>query len=141
MGDKSHQKECNDNANKRENFDATHSDVKERQDEGMCRVDIFEVIKYSIGDNEEFMGIHTLERHSWAQTVNGISSIYLDIFRKKDEGWTVHRTSRSHKEEKGTIRRILGFEIRPIDPCTVELAETMIWYMLKKTSVELIRAF
>ncbi|GKD71918.1 hypothetical protein Tco_1326008, partial [Tanacetum coccineum] len=59
---------------------------------GICRVDKFEVIKYSIGDNEELMGIRTLERDSWAQTVNGISSIYLDIFRKKDEGWTVHRT-------------------------------------------------
>ncbi|GJX08027.1 hypothetical protein Tco_0195959 [Tanacetum coccineum] len=86
MGDKSPQKECKDNANKPKNFDATHSDVKERQDEGMCKVDIFEMIKYLIGDNEEFMGIRTLERHSWAQTVNGVSSIYLDIFHKKDEG-------------------------------------------------------
>ncbi|GJV74746.1 hypothetical protein Tco_1506330 [Tanacetum coccineum] len=73
-------------------FDPYQNDKEmERQDEGMCRVDRFEVIKYSIGDNEEFMGIRTLERHSWAQTVNEVSSIYLDIFRKKDEGWTVHR--------------------------------------------------
>ncbi|GJS38394.1 hypothetical protein Tco_0563437 [Tanacetum coccineum] len=50
------------------------------------KVDKFEVIKYSIGDNKEFMGIRTLKRDSWAQTVNGISNIYLDIFRKKDEG-------------------------------------------------------
>ncbi|GKC46336.1 hypothetical protein Tco_1064058, partial [Tanacetum coccineum] len=29
------------------------------------------------------------------------------------------------------------FGIRHIDPCTVDLAETMIWYILKKTRVEL----
>ncbi|GJS99641.1 hypothetical protein Tco_0820811 [Tanacetum coccineum] len=40
----------------------------------------------------------------------------------------------------GTIRRILGFGIRRIDPCTVDLAETMIWYILKRTCVELIWA-
>nr|GEW90627.1 hypothetical protein [Tanacetum cinerariifolium] len=90
-GDKSHHKECEDNTNQPENFDTTHSDVKERLDNGMCIKDRFEVFKYSIGDDEEFMGIRTLERHSWAQTIDGISSIYLDIFRKKDEGWTVHR--------------------------------------------------
>ncbi|GJU20657.1 hypothetical protein Tco_1153999 [Tanacetum coccineum] len=40
----------------------------------------------------------------------------------------------------GTIQRILGFGIRRIDPCTIDLAETMIWYMLKQTCVELIWA-
>ncbi|GJU67646.1 putative ribonuclease H-like domain-containing protein [Tanacetum coccineum] len=37
-----------------------------------------------------------------------------------------------------TIRCILGFGIRRIDP---DLVETMIWYILKRTCVELIRAF
>ncbi|GJS83364.1 retrovirus-related pol polyprotein from transposon TNT 1-94 [Tanacetum coccineum] len=55
--------------------------------EGICSVDKFEVIKYSIGDNKEFLAIRTHERDSWAQTVNEISSIYLDIFCKKDEGF------------------------------------------------------
>ncbi|GJY15957.1 hypothetical protein Tco_0386379 [Tanacetum coccineum] len=72
--------------------DAPHSGNNNQGNEGICRVDKFEVIKYSIGDNEEFMGIRTLERDSWDQNVNKVSSIYLDIFRKKDEGWTVHRT-------------------------------------------------
>ncbi|GKB91726.1 hypothetical protein Tco_0963998 [Tanacetum coccineum] len=94
-GNESHHMERNDNTSGPENFipnDAPHSGNKEEPNEGMCKVDKFEVIKYSIGDNEEFMGIRMLERGSWAQTVNGISSIYLDIFRKKDEWWTVHRT-------------------------------------------------
>ncbi|GKD97299.1 hypothetical protein Tco_1381196 [Tanacetum coccineum] len=80
---------CNDNNSGTENFiqnDAPHSGNNNQGNEGICRVDKFEVIKYSIGDNEEFMGIRTLERDSWDQTVNGVSSIYLDIFRKKDEG-------------------------------------------------------
>ncbi|GJR37930.1 hypothetical protein Tco_1213614 [Tanacetum coccineum] len=64
----------------------------EQPNEGICRVDKFEVIKYTIGDNKEFLAICTRECDSWARTVNGVSSIYHDIFHKKDEGWTVHRT-------------------------------------------------
>ncbi|GJU26343.1 hypothetical protein Tco_1164964 [Tanacetum coccineum] len=64
----------------------------EQPNKGICRVDKFEVIKYMIGDNEEFLAICTRECDSWARTVNRVSSIYHDIFRKKDEGWTVHRT-------------------------------------------------
>ncbi|GJZ78658.1 hypothetical protein Tco_0643495 [Tanacetum coccineum] len=60
--------------------------------EGVCRVDKFEVIKYTIEDNEEFLAICTRECDSWERTINGVSSIYHDIFCKKDEGWTVHRT-------------------------------------------------
>ncbi|GJY97323.1 hypothetical protein Tco_0514233 [Tanacetum coccineum] len=84
---------CNDNNSGTENFiqnDAPHSGNNNQGNEGICKVDKFEVIKYSIGDNEEFMGIHTLECDFWDQTVNRVSNIYLDIFCKKDEGWTVH---------------------------------------------------
>ncbi|GJW59996.1 hypothetical protein Tco_0109331 [Tanacetum coccineum] len=91
-GTKSHHMMCNDNNSGPKNFvqnDAPHSGNNNQGNEGLCRVDKFEVIKYSIVDNEEFMGIRTLERDSWAQTINGISNIYLDIFYKKDEGWIV----------------------------------------------------
>ncbi|GJW29736.1 hypothetical protein Tco_0046611 [Tanacetum coccineum] len=91
-GYKSHHSKCNNNTYMPENLDTMHSKEKEHPDNKKCRMDRFEVIKYSIGDNEEFIGLRTLERHSWAQTTDGVSSIYLDIFRKKDEGWTVHRT-------------------------------------------------
>ncbi|GKE77736.1 hypothetical protein Tco_1543856 [Tanacetum coccineum] len=64
----------------------------EQPNEGICRVDKFKVIKYLIGDNEEFLAICTRECDSWTRTVNGVSSIYHDIFNKKDKGWTVHRT-------------------------------------------------
>ncbi|GJZ84317.1 hypothetical protein Tco_0649656 [Tanacetum coccineum] len=88
-GTKSHHMMCNDNNSGPKNFvqnDAPHSGNNNQGNEGLCRVDKFEVIKYSIVDNEEFMGIRTLERDSWAQSINGISNIYLDIFYKKDEG-------------------------------------------------------
>ncbi|GJY90776.1 hypothetical protein Tco_0505972 [Tanacetum coccineum] len=60
--------------------------------EGLCRVDKFKVIKYTIGDNEEFLAICTRKCDSWERIVNGVSSIYHDIFSKKDEGWTVYHT-------------------------------------------------
>ncbi|GJS64183.1 hypothetical protein Tco_0678747 [Tanacetum coccineum] len=91
-GNKSHHSECNSNSNLPDNFEIEHSEKKEKPGNETCRMDKFEVIKYSISDNEEFMGLRTLERHSWAQTTDGVSSVYLDIFRKKDEGWTVTRT-------------------------------------------------
>nr|GEU44829.1 hypothetical protein [Tanacetum cinerariifolium] len=69
------------------------SDMEDTQpNEKRCKVENFEVIKYSVRDNEEFLAIRTRECNSWTQTVNGVSSIYRDIFSKKDNGWTVHRT-------------------------------------------------
>ncbi|GJT05674.1 hypothetical protein Tco_0840136 [Tanacetum coccineum] len=46
-----------------ENFDAPHSDNNE-QNEGMCRVDKFEVVKHSVGNNEEFLCARIIERNS-----------------------------------------------------------------------------
>ncbi|GJW56370.1 hypothetical protein Tco_0103101 [Tanacetum coccineum] len=41
-----------------------------------------------------------------------------------------------------TIRRILGFGIQRIDPCTdLAVRKSTIWYTMKKTCVELVRAF
>ncbi|GJR13618.1 putative reverse transcriptase domain-containing protein [Tanacetum coccineum] len=47
---------------------------------------------------------------SWARTVNGVSSIYNDIFRKKDEGWTVHRTNTSspYRLAPSELEELLG---------------------------------
>nr|GEU29289.1 hypothetical protein [Tanacetum cinerariifolium] len=64
VGDKSHQKECKDSPNMHENFDTTHSNMNEQQDGRMCKMDRFEVIKYSIRDNEEFLGVCAIEHQS-----------------------------------------------------------------------------
>ncbi|GJX36016.1 hypothetical protein Tco_0247573 [Tanacetum coccineum] len=92
---KDHHNENNRDADKLSGMDLSGAPQSkkmnnEQPNEGVYRVDKFEVIKYTIG---------------------------------------------------GTIRRILGFGMRRIDPCTVDLAETMIWYILKRTCAELIRAF
>ncbi|GJY07794.1 hypothetical protein Tco_0374848 [Tanacetum coccineum] len=96
-GDKGYHKKNNSDTSKLENIipsGAPHSEelTNEQLIEKMCKVEKFEVIKYSVGDNEEFLAICTHECNSWARIVNGVSSIYHDIFRKKDEGWTIHRT-------------------------------------------------
>ncbi|GJQ94170.1 hypothetical protein Tco_0005309 [Tanacetum coccineum] len=62
-----HHMKSNDNNSGTENFiqnDAPYSGNNNQGNEWICRVDKFEVIKYSIGYNEEFMGILTLERDS-----------------------------------------------------------------------------
>ncbi|GJR27308.1 hypothetical protein Tco_1103540 [Tanacetum coccineum] len=125
---KNHHNENNGDADKLSSMDLSgtpHSEKisNEQPNEGVCRVDKFKVIKYTIGDSEEFLAICTGECDSWAQTINGVSSIYHVIFRKK--GRRMDRTS----YQVDTTRR------------RKDLAETMIWYILKKTCVELIRAF
>ncbi|GKA78951.1 hypothetical protein Tco_0785488 [Tanacetum coccineum] len=94
---KNHYDQNNRDANKSNGMDLSgtprYENINNEQpNEGICRVDKFEVIKYTIGGNEEFLAICIRECDSWAQTVNRVSSMYHDIFRKKDEGWTVDRT-------------------------------------------------
>ncbi|GJY40468.1 hypothetical protein Tco_0427738 [Tanacetum coccineum] len=75
---KNHHNENNRDAEKLNGMDLSsvpHSEKinNEQPNEGVCRVDKFEVIKYMIGDSEEFLAICTRECDSWAQTVNGVS--------------------------------------------------------------------
>ncbi|GKA07807.1 kinase RLK-Pelle-WAK family protein [Tanacetum coccineum] len=87
-GDKNNQMMHNNDSSTPGNFvpnDAPHSDNNIQQNEGICRVDKFEVIKHSVGNNEEFLSVRILECNSQAHTIDGTSRIYLDIFHKKDE--------------------------------------------------------
>ncbi|GJW70389.1 hypothetical protein Tco_0127306 [Tanacetum coccineum] len=89
--DKNHHNENNEDANKLSGMNLSGEPYSEKinnkqPNEGVCRVDKFEVIKYTIRDNEEFLSICTRECDSWAQTVNRVLSVYHDIFPKKDEG-------------------------------------------------------
>ncbi|GKF22080.1 hypothetical protein Tco_0074402, partial [Tanacetum coccineum] len=64
--DKNHHNENNGDADKLSGMDpsgAPHSEKinNEQPNEGVCRVDKFEVIKYTIGDSEEFLAICTRE--------------------------------------------------------------------------------
>ncbi|GJW49432.1 hypothetical protein Tco_0090783 [Tanacetum coccineum] len=95
--DKSYHKENNEDTNKSGDKVLSGGPYSEeltnRQlNEKICKVEKFKVLKYSVGDSEEFLAICTRESNSWAQTVNGVSRIYYDIFQKKDYRWTVHRT-------------------------------------------------
>ncbi|GKD25135.1 hypothetical protein Tco_1231349 [Tanacetum coccineum] len=51
----------------------------------------FEVIKYSLGPAKEYVAIKEYEYDSWVQTEENMSDVYQEIFRKKDEGWSVTR--------------------------------------------------
>ncbi|GJZ20935.1 hypothetical protein Tco_0557974 [Tanacetum coccineum] len=92
--DKCYHKENNGDTNKLDDMvlsGAPHSEelTNGQLNKKVCKVEKFEVHKYSIGDSEEFLAICTRECNSWAQTVNGVSMIYHDIFQKKDDGWTI----------------------------------------------------
>ncbi|GJZ60628.1 hypothetical protein Tco_0616444 [Tanacetum coccineum] len=61
-------------------------------DEGrICKTEMFEVIKYSLGPNENFVAIKNRGYNTWKGSKDSLSHIYQEIFRKQREGWTVTR--------------------------------------------------
>nr|GEX95456.1 hypothetical protein [Tanacetum cinerariifolium] len=57
-----------------------------------CKSEKFKVVKYSFGPVEEYLAIKEFKYHIWVRTEENVSQFYQDIFRKKDEGWSVTRT-------------------------------------------------
>ncbi|GJS37626.1 hypothetical protein Tco_0536008 [Tanacetum coccineum] len=55
------------------------------------RSEKFKVIKYSFGQVEEYVGIKEHEYEIWLRTKENVSQVYEEIFRKKDEGWSMTR--------------------------------------------------
>ncbi|GJZ83883.1 hypothetical protein Tco_0649056 [Tanacetum coccineum] len=79
----------------------------------LCRTEEFTVVRHSIGNDEEFVTVGPSKVSTVERTPGSMSCIYHELFNRKYYGWT---------EQYG------------------DLAETMIWYILKRTCVELIRA-
>ncbi|GKC29327.1 hypothetical protein Tco_1036621 [Tanacetum coccineum] len=57
----------------------------------MCKTEMFEVVKYSLGPNEYFIAIKSRGYNTWKRSKDSLSHIYQEIFRKQGEGWTVTR--------------------------------------------------
>ncbi|GKD14248.1 hypothetical protein Tco_1198655, partial [Tanacetum coccineum] len=80
----------------------------------LCRTEEFTVVRHSIDNDEEFVTVGPSKISTVERTHGSMSCIYHELFSRKEHGW---------EEPYG------------------DLAETMIWYILKNTCVELIRAF
>ncbi|GJT11802.1 hypothetical protein Tco_0858844 [Tanacetum coccineum] len=52
----------------------------------------FEMIKYSFGQDEEFVAVKENEYEDWTSTSEDACQAYQKIFRMMDEGWMVTRT-------------------------------------------------
>ncbi|GJU24833.1 hypothetical protein Tco_1163454 [Tanacetum coccineum] len=64
----------------------------ERLNEGVCKSEKFEVIRYSLGPSKEYIAISTCDYDTWKRTEGIVSSVYHEIFRKKNKGWLVKCT-------------------------------------------------
>ncbi|GJX86404.1 hypothetical protein Tco_0337178 [Tanacetum coccineum] len=64
----------------------SNDEEKELLNEGVCKSEKFEVIRYSLGTNEEYIAVNTCEYNTWKRTDGIVSSVYHEIFRKKDQG-------------------------------------------------------
>ncbi|GKB10100.1 hypothetical protein Tco_0844023 [Tanacetum coccineum] len=57
----------------------------------MCKIERFEVIKYSFGPVEDFVAIKECSYDDWMRTEEDACHAYQDIFTKMDEWWFVTR--------------------------------------------------
>ncbi|GJV23914.1 hypothetical protein Tco_1376609 [Tanacetum coccineum] len=82
------------------NFDdayETNHDVAEREELGeicelaVCDIRIFAMIKYSFGQDKEYVAIKEKEYDDLTNTCNDACQAYQEIFRMMDEGWMVTR--------------------------------------------------
>ncbi|GJW61163.1 hypothetical protein Tco_0110498 [Tanacetum coccineum] len=61
----------------------------EKPNKRVCKAKKFEVIKYSLGPNEEYIAIRRCGYNTWKRNEDSMSQIYQEIFQKKDNGWKV----------------------------------------------------
>ncbi|GKA68005.1 hypothetical protein Tco_0767922 [Tanacetum coccineum] len=58
----------------------------------VCNMRRFKIIKYSFGQDEEYVAIKEDEYDDLARTSDDACRAYQEIFRMMDEGWMVTRT-------------------------------------------------
>ncbi|GKA81085.1 hypothetical protein Tco_0787777 [Tanacetum coccineum] len=75
-------------------------EVCETHELPVCNIRKFEMIKYSFGQDEEYVAIKEDEYDDLARTSNDACRAYQEIFRMMDEGWMVTRAKTSMNEKK-----------------------------------------
>nr|GEU90805.1 hypothetical protein [Tanacetum cinerariifolium] len=66
--------------------------VNETQELSVCNIRRFEMIKYSFGDDEEYVAVKEDEYDDLTSTSKDACRAYQEIFRMMDEGWMLTRT-------------------------------------------------
>ncbi|GJZ08980.1 hypothetical protein Tco_0543263 [Tanacetum coccineum] len=62
------------------------SNIGKEDERRVCKAEKFEAIKYSLGPNEEYIGIKSCEYNAWERSEDSVSHIYQDIFQKRTRG-------------------------------------------------------
>nr|GEV05682.1 Rho GDP-dissociation inhibitor 1-like [Tanacetum cinerariifolium] len=74
--------------------------IKDREPP-ICKIRRFEMIKYSFGQEEEYVAIKEYEYDDLTRTKDDACHAYQEIFRNMDEGWLVTR----EKSQYGVVTR------------------------------------
>ncbi|GJW06398.1 hypothetical protein Tco_1568821 [Tanacetum coccineum] len=72
-------------------YSNTSNSIDEQPNKRRYKAEKFEVIRYSLGPNDEYIAIRGYEFDIWERNEDNLFIIYQDIFQKKDEGWKVGR--------------------------------------------------
>nr|GFB33215.1 hypothetical protein [Tanacetum cinerariifolium] len=70
----------------------------------MCNVRKFEMIKYSFGQDKEYVAVKEDEYDDLARTSNDACRTYQEIFRMMNEGWMVTRAKYREAEYKSNLK-------------------------------------
>nr|GEX79688.1 hypothetical protein [Tanacetum cinerariifolium] len=63
----------------------------DNHERSVCNIRRFEMIKYSFGDDEEYVAVKEKEYDDLTNTSKDACRTYQEIFLKIDEGWMVTR--------------------------------------------------
>ncbi|GKF46592.1 hypothetical protein Tco_0136394 [Tanacetum coccineum] len=66
----------------------------------VCKIRKFEMIKYSFGQDEEYVAIKECEYDDLTIISEDACQAYQEIFRSMDEGWMVTRAERRKLKKK-----------------------------------------
>nr|GEX96649.1 hypothetical protein [Tanacetum cinerariifolium] len=84
-----HDQEEREYENKHE--DEERSELSHDHDLSICTIKRFEMIKYSFGQDEEYVAVKENEYEDLTSTSEDACQAYQEIFRMMDEGWMVTR--------------------------------------------------
>ncbi|GJT56596.1 hypothetical protein Tco_0991650 [Tanacetum coccineum] len=81
-GDESNHEKQNENGNELGKFPYQNNESNKGK---MCKTEMFEVVKYSLGPNEDFVAIKNRRYKTWKKSKDSLSHIYQIFFRKQGE--------------------------------------------------------
>ncbi|GKA53556.1 hypothetical protein Tco_0746871 [Tanacetum coccineum] len=102
-----HDHEERENKEEHENEEKCELSDNPHQETSVCNIRRFEMIKYSFGEDEEYVAIKEHEYDDLTSTNEDVCRTYQEIFHRMDEGWMVINQPEEETQGKGGGEEVL----------------------------------